>query len=177
MNPVQAASEVIKNAIEASQGPLPPAFLVQFLLNHWRRYLALTHRDHGESNEEWVRAVRATEQLLWSVAPKATEEDRAALTKSLDSLVASLKQAMIVAGCHPQAQSDFLRQLSEWHVKLIIGRKVATQASQPDDGSAPGKSNTKKFDLDETVRLDVRDPRYRELMDMLNNASLEKIDI
>jgi hypothetical protein len=177
MNSYQVATSVIDNAIEASQGPLPPAFLVEFLLDPWRSFLAITHTNHGESSEEWKQAVRATELLLWSIAPKATDADRASLTKSLASLLDSIRKATDVAGWQPAQRTAFLRQLSNWHVQLISRSAAATEAALGENVSARGAATATKVDLDDTVQVDVRDPRYREFVDMLNHASLEKIEI
>lgn len=162
MTPAQAAKETIKAAIEQSHGPLPPPFVVHFLLDLWRRYLAMTYRDEGKTSDPWIEAVRATEVLVWSVAPKPTKEEKRKLTEQLDSLIINLRIGMTVAGAEDDVQEDFLAELSDWHLGLMSDMTVV--------GGKP-------VDLSDTVQLDYNDPRYRELMDILDVASLEKIDI
>ena len=64
MSPLEAANNVIRNAIEAANGPLPPSFVVEFLLTHWRQYLAAIHRVHGEASQEWKDAIAVSDQLV-----------------------------------------------------------------------------------------------------------------
>lgn len=171
VNPVQAASEAIKTAIEQSRGPLPPPFVVQFLLEHWRRYLAYTYRDNGENSQPWKQAVKTTELLLWSVAPKHSPEERRELAMQLEPLLTSVKIGMAIAGTGDDVQNQFLHALSEWHVDII-----ARHGAPCDDANKAGDAET-GVDLSDTLQLNVRDPRYRELMDLLDHAKLEQIDI
>lgn len=161
---VHAAREAIRTAIGRANGPLPPPFLTRFLLDHWLRYLAITHRDQGESSPAWAEAVKTTDLLLWSVTPKVTKEDKRALTEQLEPLLASLRIGM--AGAGDQAQGSFLSQLSDWHLKIIT--QPAGDARQIKDVAA---------NSDSTLQIDLNDPRYKELLELLSNARLEKIDL
>jgi hypothetical protein len=163
---VQAAREAIKTAIDRANGPLPPPFLTRFLLDHWLRNLAITHRDQGESSMAWAEVVKTTDLLLWSVTPKTTKEDKRALTKQLEPLLSSLRAGMAGAGADHQAQEAFLSQLKDWHLKLII---------QPADKANPAKITANN--PDSTLQLDMNDPHYKELLELLINARLEKIEL
>jgi hypothetical protein len=168
MSSLQAANAVIKQAIEGASGPLPPSFLVKFLLDYWRQYLALVHSRHGEDSAEWIQAIADSELLLWSVAPKLTDEERLDLGKSLEGLVYSIKRGMTVVGSDSAAQREFLRQLSEWHLELIARNRA---------GSGPGAAQDPDFDPNQTVQLRAEDLRHRELLDMLDNAYVQHIEV
>ena len=161
---VHAAREAIKTAIDRANGPLPPPFLTRFLLDHWLRYLAITHRGEGESSPAWAEAVKATDLLLWSITPKATKEDKRALTEQLEPLLANLHVGMAGAGADQQAQEAFLSQLKDWHLKLI---------TQPAGKAQPAKDAANN--PDSTLQIDLNDPKYKELLELLSNARLEKI--
>ena len=167
MSPLEAANDVIRNAIEAAKGPLPPSFVVEFLLTHWRQYLAAIHRVHGEASEEWKDAIETSNQLLWSVAPKTTEQERLELGKGLERLVAAIKEGMIVAGCDRDARVNFLTRLSECHLQLVSPHKSG-------EGS---KASTAEMDLNQTVQLRPEDLRRRELLDMLDHAYVQHIEV
>lgn len=168
MSSLQAANVVIKNAIEGASGPLPPAFIVKFLLDYWRQYLALVHQKFGETSQEWHKAIADSELLLWSVAPKLTAEERLNLGKSLEGLVLSIKKGMAVAGSDSGTQRDFLRQLSEWHLSLL-------SSSRRGEGVADKKGDG--FDPNETVQLRAEDMRHRELLDLLDHAYIQHIEV
>ncbi|MCC6715167.1 MAG: DUF1631 family protein [Gammaproteobacteria bacterium] len=176
-----AATAVIDRAIENAEGPLPPPFLVEFLLGPWRRFLAAIHHDEGSGSRAWELAQHATELLLWSIAPKATEAEKTALGNALKALVEAVRRAMDVAAWDSSAQSVFLRQLREWHLQLIKRETPAPPPDaklpplgevprQPADPGAPA-------DLADTVHLDVTDPHYRAYLEMLNHAIMEKIEL
>lgn len=166
---IQAASAAIRTAIERTDGPLPPTFLVEFLLRHWRVYLARLHAQHGADSKLWREAIALTQQLLWSVSPKVTNAERAALAGALKSLLEGLRQGAAIATVADAAQRGFFDDLSRWHLWLInpasnpMPAAAATQKPAPDFGA--------------TLRLDSVDPRYRKIMDYLESDNIEEIAI
>jgi hypothetical protein len=166
---IQAASAAIRTAIERTEGPLPPTFLVEFLLRHWRVYLARLHAQCGADARLWHDAVALTQQLIWSVSPKITNAERAALAGSLKSLLEGVRQGATVAAVAESVQRVFFDDLSRWHLWLI------NPASNP----APTAAATPKsaLDLGATLRLDTVDPRYRKIMDYLESDNIEEIAI
>ncbi|MGE0387477.1 MAG: DUF1631 family protein [Gammaproteobacteria bacterium] len=165
---VKAASDAVRSAIESTNGPLPPPFVVEFLLRHWRRYLALTHSERGPDSEEWHAACHTTERLLWSVAPKSSADERVELIRAIKALLAELRHGMQAENCPAAEQSVFLQRLSDWHLGLVN----LPGAAHPGAGAKP-----QERDLSDTFRLDLNDPRYRQIMDMLDNANVEQIDM
>lgn len=161
---VQAAGAAIRKAIADGDGPLPPKFLVEFLLQEWRRYLALTHRRHGPESVEWQAAVDATLHLILSVLPVRSAAQRSKLTQSLPKLVADLKIGTATAGTPVAVRDAFLAQLRDVHLGLIEPPKSGKEAPEPD--------------LSDTISMDVRDPRYRMLLDKLDGADgVEHIEL
>lgn len=153
---VQAAGAAIRKAIADGDGPLPPKFLVEFLLQEWRRYLALTHHREGPDSADWAAAVDATRRLILSVLPVRSAAQRSKLMQSLPKLVADLKKGCATAATPDAARDAFLAQLREIHLALIEPPKNGREAPEPD--------------LSDTITMDVRDPRYRLLLDKLDGA-------
>lgn len=161
---VQAAGAAIRKVIADSDGPLPPKFLVEFLLQEWRRYLALTHHRHGPASAEWTAAVDTTLHLILSVVPTRSAATRSKLMQSLPKLVADLKAGCAMAATPAGVRDSFLAGLREIHLALI---------------EAPGNGkDTPEPDLSDTITMDVRDPRYRLLLDKLDGADgVEHIEL
>lgn len=153
---VQAAGAAIRKAIADGDGPLPPKFLVEFLLQEWRRYLALTHHRHGPASTAWAAADDATRRLILSVLPVRSPAQRSKLMQSLPKLVADLKTGCAIAATPESTRDAFLAQLREIHLALIEPPKNGKEAPEPD--------------LSDTITMDVRDPRYRMLLDKLDGA-------
>lgn len=161
---VQAAGAAIRKAIADGDGPLPPKFVVQFLLQEWRRYLALTHWRHGPDSPQWTSAVDATQRLILSVLPVRSAAQRSKLMQSLPQLVADLKTGCATAATPGDVRDEFLAQLRETHLALLEPRK--------------DRAETPERDLSDTVTMDVRDPRYRLLLDKLDGADgVEHIEV
>lgn len=153
----EAAAAAIRTAIAEGDGPLPPHFVVAFMLCEWRRYLALTRQEYGESSVEWRNALDTTQRLVLSLQAPANSADRARLTQSLPGLIADLKTGASLAGMPVAARDNFLATLREYHLRLI------------DPSSAP-RPRRRGEDPSDTIALDTRDPRLRAVLDRLDGA-------
>jgi hypothetical protein len=163
---ITAASEVVRRAIEATPGPLPPPFLVELLLSSWRRFLAIVHRDRGAESHEWRQAVDLTERLLWSVAPKPELKARDELQGALESLVEGIRQALEIADVPELDRRALLGELAQVHIARLQPERPGPYAL------ATGERATA-----DTVTLDMRDPRYAKLLDLLNGAEIEQVTL
>lgn len=159
---VRAAADAIRHAIAEADGPLPPSYLIDFLLRDWRRHLAWTHHRHGSESREWRQAVDITQRLLVSVLPIDSAETRSKLLKTLPTLIGDLRAGMAAVAV-PEAERDaFLSELRETHMALINAPLPTAPPVEPDFTS--------------TVAMNVMDPRYRELLDKLDGASVESVE-
>ncbi len=162
-NDIQAASAALRNAIAETDGPLPPAWVVEFMLRSWRRYLVLAHHDSGAGSAGWARAMDCTRRLLQSIVPTESPERRATLIKELPRLVTDVKIAIDKAQVDPHERDAFLDQLRQLHMSLL---KLDQMPLSPTP------------DFSDTVTMDVRDPRYRALLDKLDGAEgMEHIEM
>ena len=160
---IQAASAALRNSIAETEGPLPPAWVVEFMLRSWRRYLVLVHHDSGQGSAAWARAIDVTRRLLQSIVPTESPERRAQLVRELPRLVTDVKIAIDKAQIDATERDTFLDQLRQLHMSLL---KLEQMPS--DQGT----------DFSDTVTMDVRDPRYRALLDKLDGAEgMEHIEM
>jgi len=171
MTGIDVANQVLRNAIQDASGPLPPTFIFEFLFNEWRRYLVWIYSLHG-AGPRWVEALVATDLFLRSVAPIVVEKEKNAVTKELDTVVASVKEAMRMAGTDSGVQVQFLHDLSEWHVHLI-----ARPSTDKNPKDCPRWRLEPRGGHSDTVELTREEMRHKELMDLLDNADIEQIDV
>jgi hypothetical protein len=153
-----AASTAIRRTIAEGEGSLPPRFVVEFMLQEWRRYLALTHLQSGPGAPEWTEALNVTRQLLVSLQPPTSAAARTKLMQSLPRLVADLKTGMALAHTLPETRDAFLHELRELQLRLL-------------DPSAPPVDSRPADQLSDTITMDTRDPRLRALLDRLDGAN------
>jgi hypothetical protein len=164
---VIAATDVVRAAIQNTQGPLPPAFIVEFLVRVWRRVLAEFHASYGPASKTWTVGTATMERLLWSAAPKPDPARRVELMQTLRPLVDDLRAGMMHIGVLPHVQDEFLDRLSEYHLRIL----------QPDEGLGGDRGDISGTHLTNTIPMDLRDPQYRHLMDLLDSAEIEEIQI
>jgi hypothetical protein len=83
-----------------------PAAVRQFLLNHWQQVLKELYLRHGEEHQAFLDAIATMDNLVWSVAPKTSSEERKKLVGTLSSLLRALNAGLDLIGL-PQGQRNF----------------------------------------------------------------------
>lgn len=161
---ITAAGDAIRRAIADADGPLPPHFLVEFLMSQWRRYLVLAHHRHGADSPEWREAVDLIRRLLFSVLPVTTVQERQALAKSVPQLITDLRKGAALGTIDAITLDIFLKQLGNFHFNKL-------DPQRPLDPVNPNEPSN-------TITMDVRDPRYRAILDQLDGVDgVEHIDM
>jgi len=112
---VVAGSEV-ERRIEAY--PIPN-FLGEFMRTKWQATLEHAHLHGGEDSEGWNQAVATLEDLVWSVQPKKTPEDRKHLIALLPSLLKRLSASLHSVPWSPDERERFMTNLVEAHAASV----------------------------------------------------------
>ena len=105
-----------------------PHFLAAFLREHWQGTLEHVYLKDGDDSEAWTSAVTTLEDLVWSVQPKRSTEDRKHLVALLPSLLKRLS-----AGVHNQQWTQderdrFMTNLVEAHAAAVKPTFAATSS-------------------------------------------------
>lgn len=96
-----------------------PAFLAAFLRQYWVGALASIFVGSGEDSEAWTSGVTTLEDLVWSVQPKRTSEDRRHLVALLPSLLKRLNAGMQQQRWAPDDREPFMANLVEAHAAAV----------------------------------------------------------
>ena len=94
-------------------------FVQNFLLDYWRQLLIITHVEHGVASDEWAEQMKAVDELVWSVQPKSSPQDRKELSARLPQMLKSVKRGMVALEMPPPECSKFLSMLASLHVVAI----------------------------------------------------------
>ena len=116
----QIATAVAKAEVERRVEQYPiPNFLATFLRVHWQAALENVYMQQGEESEAWGQAVATLEDLVWSVQPKKTNEDRRHLVALLPSLLKRMSAGMQNVSWPPEDRERFMSNLVEAHAAAV----------------------------------------------------------
>jgi hypothetical protein len=116
----QISTVVAKAEIERRIEEYPvPNFLASFLRQNWETTLTHVHMHDGEDSESWGSAVTTLEDLVWSIQPKKSPEDRRHLVALLPSLLKRLSAGMHGQGWPPAEREVFMANLVEAHAAAV----------------------------------------------------------
>jgi hypothetical protein len=153
----QIAAVVAKSEIERRVGTHPvPHFLADFLRRYWVGALEDAHAQQGEDSDAWGEAQSTLDDLVWSVQPKRTAEDRKHLVAMLPSLLKRMDAGTRPRDWPAEERERFMSNLVEAHAAAVKpslasvelptvavaeqARVVAQQAKAAGDEAAAAKA-------------------------------------
>jgi hypothetical protein len=111
------AEDEVARRLEPRAWVPPP---VREMLNEtWVRALAQVQRNDGEASPAWQALVMTMEDLLWSVEPKVTPEDRKRLVTMLPGMLRSLAEGLARGGLSDAGRDKFFGALVDCHANAV----------------------------------------------------------
>ena len=111
------AEEEVHRRLEARSW-VPPA-VREMLAETWVRALARVQRVEGEGSVSWQALLLGMEELLWSVGPKVSPEDRKRLINMLPALLRTLQDGMERGELAEERRNAFLGTLVDCHAMAV----------------------------------------------------------
>lgn len=105
-------------------------FVRQFVQDYWRQMLIVTHVEAGPESDAWRAQLEVIDELVWSVQPKTTPEEKKELTNRLPKLLKALRAGMHELEMDPVVCSRFLTMLASVHVVSVKQVEEATLAER-----------------------------------------------
>ncbi len=116
----EIAANVARGEIERRiEGSPVPKFLANFLRERWQPSMARVYATAGDDSETWSASVATLEDLVWSVQPKRTAEDRKHLVALLPSLLKRLTSGVQGQAWPPETREAFMSNLVEAHAAAV----------------------------------------------------------
>jgi hypothetical protein len=128
-----AAQEEIAKRVKASAAPRP---IVEYLAQQWIKYLLILHAREGVESDGWRRALETIDQLLWSVEPKTTVEDKRKLASTIPGLLKSIRGGAMDAKIDSAVNTAFFGELMKCHTEVM--------QQPPPKPEKPAKTRTKE---------------------------------
>jgi len=95
------------------------ALVSGFLERRWTPVLALAYSIEESKPGAVDNATRAMDDLIWSVKPKATQEQRKALIKALPGLLTTLNKWLDAVRWQDAERLQFFAELAEYHASIV----------------------------------------------------------
>lgn len=143
------AQEEIRARVEGHLGPGP---VLEFLVEHWIKLMILIHVKRGTQHDAWHHALEAMDQLIWSVQPKDTQEDRKKLATIVPPLIKRIGAGLDVAGVEHEVREFFFDSLMKAHTH-IMSLPLAAKGAPP-----AAKAAVPEAVLDFTAAVTVKNP-------------------
>lgn len=95
------------------------AFVEAFLQDRWVPVLTLAYSVREEKPQALDNALKTMDDLVWSVKPKITPEERKELISKLPSIVAALNKWLDVIRWNDEARAKFFSDLAKCHASIV----------------------------------------------------------
>ncbi|WP_168224776.1 DUF1631 family protein [Rhodoferax aquaticus] len=123
--------EVVHTRLSALTPDSPVlAFLAPFITQQWREVLAHAWMDVTDNPSHWEAMVGAMDQLIWSIEPKTTAQERRQLVAVLPELVRNINTGLDNINWVGDERGTFTRRLISTHMLAIRMTQAAGLDSQ-----------------------------------------------
>ncbi|MDQ9170779.1 DUF1631 family protein [Oxalobacteraceae bacterium R-40] len=106
------------------------SFVEAFLETQWVRILTLAHSSKDKKPDVLAKALRTMDDLIWSVKPKASPEQRKELISRLPSILAMLNAWLNAIKWHEPERVTFFSTLAERHAAIVRMQPEASSRHQ-----------------------------------------------
>jgi hypothetical protein len=101
-------------------------FVRSFVTTHWKNLLFITCARQGKDSEAWKQAVATMDDLIWSVKPKQTAQERQRLVSMQPGLLQRLREGMQRLSIPATERDDFVAKLVRAHGRTTVNKADVT---------------------------------------------------
>jgi Protein of unknown function (DUF1631) len=142
-HPDRLAFEAVEARLEGAE---VPGVLRDFLRNNWRDVLQHVLDHEGRDSEAWRQHERMVDELMWSVEPKTTADERRKMVMLLPRLLDALREGMTLIGCSQRQIDTLIDALEPIHMAGLRGEKYFIEAANPSPANCVGDAGETSFD-------------------------------
>lgn len=133
-----AAQKEVLARVRVRELPEP---VLKFVAQEWIKLLLLVHAKEGIESEAWSDAICAMDELIWSVEPKRSNEERRKLATLIPGLVKRLTAGLERAGIEDTVRVHFFAELMNYHMQAISAApRTAGEAAVESHAEQPARA-------------------------------------
>ncbi len=102
-----------------------PETISNFARSHWQQVLAKDYLADGEDGTQWKSDIASLDDLLWSIEPHASKQDRPRLLKLLPTLLGRLNAGLDRIGVSSATREPYFQTMVELHTNVMRPTKSA----------------------------------------------------
>jgi serine/threonine protein phosphatase PrpC len=135
----QARHRARDTMAKSFHGKPVPDVIQRFFHNRWKELLVFCYFDQGEDSEGWRNAVETMDQVIWSLTPISSPDDRKKLVQLLPGLLNRVKDGMKQISLPAEERKQFLAALANHHLAAVRAGsgEPGTQAPPPVTAEEP----------------------------------------
>ncbi len=116
-------------------------FVREFVAKHWKNLLFITCARQGKDSDAWKQAVATMDDLIWSVKPKHTLEERKRLVAMQPTLLSNLRSGMERLSVPATERDDFIAKLVHAHGRTAVNKDAEVDEQQERSKTAAASTN------------------------------------
>lgn len=153
-----------------------PAEVREFLATTWRQLLTEATLEEGRDGAWRARALRALDDLLWSLEPKRNAEQRRRLGVILPALLQDLREGQLRIGRRAEEIEAFVAVLERYHFASMKGGRTTASREVPSAGpEAPAAGAPSQDRAPNPAQSEEIDRMFREISSDIDN--LDELDV
>jgi len=129
--------------------PLPGPVL-EFLIEQWLQLMMIIHVKRGVASTAWKNAIEAMDQLIWSVQPKESHEERRKLAQMVPALLKRIAAGLNAAGIDEEIRERFFAELMNYHTRIMM---AAAKGAAAEPGAAAPASIPSALDFTPSITM------------------------
>ena len=135
------------------EGAEVPEVLRDFLRSTWRNVLQHVLDEDGFDSDGWRRCEQTVDDLMWSVEPKTTSDERRKMVMSLPRLLGDLREGMKRIQCAPEEIDGAIDALEPIHMACLRGEKpIIEEPESPSPARVAATDEVSSDDVTDMIR-------------------------
>lgn len=127
-----------------------PNNIRRFLLEQWQHVLKVLYIRHGEEHHAYLSALSMMDDLIWSVAPKSSSDERKQLVNTLPGLLHAMHAGLDVISLPQDQRNQFFDELVALHssaVKAGLGGEPLAVEEPAEVGAQTGSPANTEYSV------------------------------
>lgn len=143
-----------------------PKIVESLLMGPWANYLVITFLRSGEHSQQWLSSLEATDNLIWSVQRKNTDEERSRLRLKLPAIVDTIKAGLEISGDIESNIGTILNALESCHKAALAAPKRSEPVPAVEKQEQPEPLNL-EVPTETPITVVETEQRVKKLQDII----------